>query len=86
MLAQIELTQVGAEALAQLEQSTGESRTVLIDRALEQYLQSKEEEAELLASIEQGRADFLAGRVHSSAEMMASVMATIAETKHKKNK
>lgn len=41
MLAQIELTQVGAEALAQLEQSTGESRTVLIELALVELMKQK---------------------------------------------
>lgn len=83
MLAQIELTPARAEALARLEQSTGENQSVHLGRAVEQYLQSKAYEAELLVAIEQGRADFSAGRIYSSAEVMASAMTAITEAKRK---
>lgn len=85
MLVQIELTPAQAQALAKLEKETGESLSSLIDRALEQYLQYKAEEAELLADIEQARADIAAGRVHSSAEVMASAMAAITRAKARKS-
>lgn len=86
MLTQIELTPDRAKALAHLEQITGEKQAVHLGRAVEQYLQSKADESELLAAIEQGRADFAAGRVCSSAEVMASAMFAIAEAKRKSAK
>lgn len=84
MLAQFELTQRHAEALAKLEQDTGESQAALLARALDNYIERKREEAELLADIEQGRADIAAGRVHTSAEVMAAAMAAIADAKKRK--
>lgn len=86
MLAQLELTPARAEALARLEQQTGEKQAVHLGRAVAQYLQRKADEAELLAAIEQGRADFTAGRVCSSAEVMAAAMGAITEAKMKAGK
>ena len=84
MLATIELTPRRAEALAQLERDTGENQAALLARALDSYIERKREESELLADIEQGRADIAAGRVHTSAEVMAAAMAAIAKAKQRK--
>lgn len=84
MLATIKLTPRRAEALAQLERDTGENQAAHLARALDSYLERKQAESELLADIEQGRADIAAGRVHTSAEVMAAAMTAIAQAKQRK--
>lgn len=84
MLAQFELTPARAEALAKLEKDTGESRSALLNKALDNLIEQRREFEELAAEVEQAQADFEAGRVHSSAEVMANAMAAIARAKARK--
>lgn len=84
MLAHIELTPARAEALEQLEKSTGEKQSVLLNRALDNFLAQQKEYMELCADVAQAEADIAAGRVHTSAEVMANAMAAIAQVKARK--
>lgn len=79
MQAQIELTPARAEALARLEKSTGESRTVLLGRALDDWLEQQQELEELKASVERGRADIAAGRCYSHEEAMSRIRSALRE-------
>lgn len=84
MLAQIELTPARAEALAQLEKSTGESRAALLGRALDGFFEREREYAELAAEVAQAEAEIDAGRSYTSAEVMANAMAAIAKVQARK--
>ncbi|MDO5058628.1 MAG: hypothetical protein Q4D82_01645 [Neisseria sp.] len=84
MLAQIELTPARAEALAQLEKATGESRSALLIRALDSFIEQQREYEELRASVERGRADIAAGRCYSHEEAMARIRSRINESAGKK--
>lgn len=79
MQAQIELTPARAEALARLEKSTGESRTVLLGRALDDWLEQQQELEELKASVERGRTDIAAGRCYSHEEAMSRIRSGLRE-------
>lgn len=78
MLAQLELTPARAEALAQLEKATGESRSALLGRALDGFFEREREYAELAAEVAQAEAEIDAGDSYTSAEVMAKAMAAIA--------
>lgn len=77
MLAQIELTPAHAETLARLEKSTWESRTVLLGRALDDWLEQELEEFK--ASVERGRSDIAAGRCYSHEEAMSRIRSALRE-------
>lgn len=77
MLAQIELTPARAEALARLEQATGESRSALIGRALDNLIEQQKEFEELAASVENGRADIAAGRCCPHGDAISRIRSTL---------
>lgn len=79
MFAQIELTPAHAEILARLEQSTGENRSVLLGRALDDWLEQQQELEELKASVERARADIAAGRCYSHEEAMSGIRSALRE-------
>lgn len=80
MLTQIELTPDCAAALAKLEQATGENRTVLLERAVDNFIEQQRELEILTASVERGRADIAAGRCCSHEEAISRI-----RTKGKEN-
>lgn len=84
MLASIELTPHHAEALADLERTTGKKQADLLVHALENYIEQQREYAELAAEVSRADADFAAGRVYSSAEVMANAMSAIAKVRERK--
>lgn len=79
MLAQLELTPARAEALAQLEKSTGESRSSLLIRALDNLLEQQREFEELRASVERGRSDIAAGRCYSHEQAMERIRTSLRQ-------
>lgn len=86
MFASIELTPRHAEALADLERTTGKKQADLIVHALENYIEQQQEYAELVAEVARADADFAAGRVYSSAEVMANAMSAIAKVRERAQK
>lgn len=84
MLTQIELTPARAEALEKLEQATGESKSALISKTLDHFIELHREYAELAAEVEQARAEIEAGQSFSSAEITASAMSAISKVKTRK--
>lgn len=86
MLAQIELTATHTAALTQLEQSTGESRSALLTRAVNDLIERYEYDTWLEHKIQRGFDDFNAGRIHTTAEVMAAAMSAIADVQAKKAK
>lgn len=79
MLAQIELTPARAEALARLEQSTGENRSVLLARALDSLIEQQQELEDLTASVARGRADIAAGRCYPHEEAVNRIRSALRE-------
>lgn len=79
MLAQIELTPARAEALARLEQSTGESRSVLLGRALDNDLEQCDYDAWANAKIQRGIDDIQAGRYLPHDEAMSRIRSSLRE-------
>lgn len=84
MLALIELTSHHAAALTALEKATGKKQADLLINALDNYIEQQQEYAELAAEVAQADADFAAGRVYSSAEVMANAMAAITKVQERK--
>lgn len=79
MQAQIELTPARAEALARLEKATGESRTVLIGRALDSYLEQCNYDAWANAKIQRGIDDIEAGRSLPHDKAMSHIRSSLRE-------
>lgn len=79
MLTKIELTQSHAEALARLEQSTGENQSSLLRHALDQYIAQKEYNNWLSGKVQRGLDDIEAGRSMDHDKAMASIRSFLRE-------
>lgn len=84
MIASIELTPRHAAALSDLEKATGKKQAELLVTALDNYIEQQQEYAELAEEVARADADFAAGRVYSSAEVMANAMAAITKVRERK--
>lgn len=79
MRAQIELNAGRAAALAKLEQETGESRSSLLLKMFDSYIEQRREYEELAASVARGREDIAAGRTLSHEEAVSRVRQMLNE-------